>query len=316
MTPSIVLLAFVLICAFLMGFAINQGSTCAVNAAKQLIHQRHGTMFTGFAVAMGAAGLLCLPLSWVFGSTVHLAGDVPISATLAFGAMLLGVGAVVNDACLLGALARIGHGEIRFLALPIGLAMGFGMVDRQTALVAGMQTANPNAAPAIPGMLIVAGFAVLMAVAWVVLGRIDKRPARTGWTLRGAMLVLGACGGLLFAVAPGWTYADAVHRAFGAGGMSAMVGFGVLLAAAAVLAGAVASGIRARKFVLQRPTPAGLARTLIGGAIMAFGSSLIPGGNDTLLLSSVPAATASGVVAYMIMSITVPVLLLVQRQLR
>lgn len=316
MTLSIGLLAFVMICAFLMGYAINQGSTCAVTAAKQLIHQRHGTMFTGFVVAMGTAGLLCLPLSWLFGSAVHLQGNVPLSPTLALGAILLAVGAVVNDACLLGTLSRVGHGEIRFLALPLGLAIGFALADRQTALVAGAATDNPYAVLSLSGVLIVAAFAALLLASWVVMGRIDPRPSQTGWTLRRAMVVLGTCGALLFAVTPGWTYADAVHRAFAAGGMNAMVGFGVLWAAASVLAGAVVSGIRARAFVLQRPTVAATSRSLIGGAIMAFGGSLIPGGNDTLLLASVPAATTSGLAAYTIMSITVPALLLVQRRFR
>jgi uncharacterized protein len=49
---------------------------------------------------------------------------------------------------------------------------------------------------------------------------------------------------------------------------------------------------------------------------MAFGGTLIPGGNDSLLLSSVPSATVSGLTAYAIMSLTVPLLLLVLRWLR
>ena len=42
---------------------------------------------------------------------------------------------------------------------------------------------------------------------------------------------------------------------------------------------------------------------------MALGASLIPGGNDTLLLAAIPSGTLSGLVAYLVMSLTVLVAL-------
>jgi uncharacterized protein len=305
---------FVVGCAFLMGFSVNQGSTCAVTAAKELVHQRHGTMLSGFAIAVGTAGVICLPLSWYLGSAVHLAADSGLSWTLVLGAVLLGVGAVVNDACLFGTLSRIGHGEVRFLALPIGLGIGFWLANRQSVLVAAPAIPNHFAVPSVSGVAVVLGFAILLAAAWFWLGRGGQTHSVRDWPLRRAMVVLGLCGALLFLFAPGWTYADAVQRAVGpAGGnamMGAMTGVGALIAAFAALAGALVSGIRARSFVLQLPSTITTLRSLIGGVIMAFGGTLIPGGNDTLLLSSVPAATVSGTAAYAVMSLTVPLLLL------
>ena len=309
------LLLFGVACAFLMGFSVNQGSTCAVTAAKEIVHHRHGTMLTGFAIAVGTAGLICLPLSWIFGSTVRLASDAPIGWSLIAGAVLLGIGAVINDACLFGTLSRIGHGEVRFLALPIGLASGFWLADRQTVFVASNETPNLLATPSLAGYAVVLNFAALIAGSWWLLGRDDQPATIRDWPLRRAMVALGICGALLFAVAPGWTYADAVRRAVAPGAASAMIGFGALIAAFAALIGALVSGVRARSFVLQRPTSATVLRSLVGGTIMAFGGTLIPGGNDTLLLASVPAATVSGIAAYAIMSITVPLLLLTMRLL-
>lgn len=313
---SIALLIFVVTCAFLMGFSANQGSTCAVTAAKELVDQRHGTMLSGFAVAVGTAGMICLPLSWVLGTDAHLMPATAISWSLALGAVLLGVGAVVNDACLFGTLSRIGHGEVRFLALPLGLAIGFWIADRQTLLVPGEPIPNPLGAPSLAGLIVVAGFALLFLVVWRWLGRGEQPHRIKDWPLRRAMVVLGLCGALLFTLAPGWTYADAVRNAVGRDGARIMLSFGALIAAAATLLGALTSGIRARSFVLQRPSVATTLRSVIGGIIMAFGGTLIPGGNDTLLLASVPAATASGIAAYLIMSLTVPLLLIGLRLVR
>lgn len=303
-------------CAFFMGYSINEGSTCAVSAAKELVDDRRATMLTGFAVAVGTAGLICLPIAWIFGSEVHLANDFGVSLPLVAGAVLLGIGAVINDACLLGTLARIGHGEVRFFALPVGLTAGFFIADRQSWIKSGAGLPNAHAEPGPVGFLVIAGFAVIVIAAYRSLGRGLMPPSLRDWPLRRAMLVLGVCGALLFTLTPGWTYADAVRRAVAPGGQMTMIGFGVVVAALAALAGALASGIRARSFRLQKPTVRTLLRSMVGGTIMAFGGTLIPGGNDSLLLSSVPSATVSGLTAYAIMSFTVPVLLFGLRRMR
>lgn len=309
-------LLFVLACAFLMGFSVNQGSTCAVTAAKELVYQRHATMLSGFAVAVGTAGMVCLPLGWLLGNSAHLASGTTISVSLVLGAVLLGIGAVINDACLFGTLSRIGHGEVRFLALPLGLALGFAIADRQTVLIPGAMIANPLKHPSPAGLIMVAGFMLLALLAWRWLGR-GERPHRfKDWPLRRAMVVLGLCGALLFTLAPGWTYADAVRHAVGREGAPMALSFGALIAAAAALLGALASAVSARSFVLQLPTVITLLRSLIGGMIMAFGGTLIPGGNDTLLLAAIPAATTSGITAYLILSLTVPLLLIGVRQVQ
>jgi uncharacterized protein len=302
-------------CAFLMGYSINEGSTCAVSAAKELVDQRQATMLKGFAVAIGTAGLICLPIAWIFGNDVHLASDFQVSVALIAGAVMLGIGAVINDACLLGTLARIGHGEVRFFALPVGLTAGFFIADRQSWAKASAGIPNALAEPGPVGFMVIAGFAVIVIAAYRSLGRGLMPPSLRDWPLRRAMLVLGICGALLFTLTPGWTYADAVRRAVAPGGQMAVIGFGVVVAALAALAGALASGIRARSFHFQRPTVRTLLRSLVGGTVMALGGTLIPGGNDSLLLSSVPSATVSGLTAYAIMSLTVPLLLLGLRRM-
>jgi uncharacterized protein len=303
-------------CAFLMGYSVNQGSTCAVAAAKELVDQRQGTMLTGFAVAIGTAGVICLPLAWISGGNIHLAGDAGISGSLILGAVLLGIGALINDACLFGTLSRIGHGEVRFFALPVGLTLGFAIADRQELIQAAPRAANTFVEPSQAGYLVVTAFASLLVGSWLRLGREAMLPTSRDWPLRRAMVTLGICGALLFTLTPGWTYADAVHRAVAPGGNMTAIAAGVVIAALAALGGAFASGIRARSFHFEKPTVRTLLRSLIGGAIMAFGGTLIPGGNDTLLLSSVPSATVSGLTAYAVMSVTVPILMIVLRRYR
>jgi uncharacterized protein len=315
LVTTFLLAVFATVCAFLMGYSVNQGSTCAVTAAKQLVDHNQVTMLVGFAIAIGTAGLICLPLYWLSGGVARVAPDASLSMALIVGAVLLGIGAFINDACIFGTLSRIGQGEVRFFGLPIGLAIGFAIVDRQNLIARGPSIANSLTEFSFGGMGVVAVFGALLIGAWIVLGREQSYHRIGAWPLRKAMAVLGACGALLYALTPGWTYADAVRAVVVSGGAPTMISAGALVAAISALAGAIVSGIRANAFRFEPPTIVTLSRSIVGGAIMAFGGTLIPGGNDTLLLSSVPSATVSGITAYAIMSLTVPVLLLVRRRM-
>lgn len=66
--------------------------------------ERRATKLARFGAAAGAAGLVCLPLAWIVGSAANLPVETRVTGELPFGAALLGLGTVVNDACLFGAL--------------------------------------------------------------------------------------------------------------------------------------------------------------------------------------------------------------------
>lgn len=287
---------------FLLGFSVGQGSTCAVTAGKQLVFEGRARLLAGFLVAGGVAGLVVLPLAWTVGMRAGLPPDAPLAAPLAAGALLLATGALVNDACLFGTLARIALGEVRFLAVPAGLAIGYALVGA----IVGDGELQPNRfpTPSPAGLLLVAVSIVLVAGGCFALARGGDRAEPGRWPLRAAMVVLGSAGALLFALTPGWTYADAVRRGVAAGvgpKMAAAVG-PALLTGVATLLGAVVAGTVAGRFRLQRPRPLPVLRSVAGGALMAAGASFVPGGNDSLLLWAVPGGSVSGLLAYGLMT--------------
>lgn len=310
-----ILLGFILLCAFLVGMAISASSTCAVAASREILLERRPDMLLGFVIAMGMAGLVTLPLHWLVGPSAHVSPVVPVSASLVLGAALIGLGAVINDACLLGTLARVGQGEVRFLALPFGLALGFALADRQSVLVAGMPRPNPHEMPSPQGVAVVAIFAAMALWAWQRRGKALRENSRAGEWPRGMMLAMGLCGALLFCLAPQWTYSDAIHAIVRRGEMQMQADTPAFAPALALLAGALVSGLLTRAFVFRGPTAATLARSLAGGAIMALGGTLIPGGNDSLLLAAIPSASLPGITAYAVMSATVMVSLASMRRL-
>ena len=325
MIPFLALALLAAVCAFAMGYALNQGTTCAVTAARQVIDEGQTRMLVGFGIAAAAAGLIWLPLAWLAGGLVHLAPDRPIGWGLVFGACLLGIGAVINRACLLGSISRIGQGRVRFLGLLPGLAIGFLLADRfGVSPPAAMP--NPLANPSPTGIVVLVLFLASLAAGWAWMRRPGDGGDLVRWPWRVSMTVLGVSGALLFAIAPGWTVADAVRRTVvplqTGGPMSMdglagamMVGVPGLAMFAVLCAGAVLAGIQRQAFRYRRASLIAVSRSVAGGAVMAFGAALVPGGNDTLLLASLPAATLGGLVAYGVMSAVVFSLLLIRKRM-
>lgn len=292
-----------------MGLAVNMGSTCAVAAAREIIEHRRATIWPGFGVAIGVAALVTLSLKWLFGDAIHLAGDTGISGDLLLGAFIMGIGATINGACLFGTLGRIGRGEYRFLALPVGLAIGFVGAANQSLLTAQPAMPSPLTQPSFFGIAAIAAFVALVILASRHLGPTPAPDApESALSLRAAMALLGGFGALQHAIAPGWTYADVIGTAV----RNPLADFNpwFMVAILAALAGATIAGVRAGLYKPSWPDGQGIGRSLLGGALMGFGGSLIPGGNDTVLLSLLPAATVGGLIAYVTLSATVILILM------
>lgn len=292
------------LCALMVGYSINQGGTCGVASARALVEDGRVDGFVGFAVASGAAGLVCLPAIWAIGMGAHASAIALVSPALWAGAVLLGLGAVLNDACLLGSLWRLGNGELRFLGLPAGLAAGFILVLLVFGGVGPAVQPNPFATPGIGGFAIVAGSGAIMVGALALLLRLPRRDAKS-WPLGVAMSILGVTGALLYVLQPGWSYADTIRRQVSPLMATMTSSTDGVVAALLTLAGACASAIRLDVFRPFRPSARGLARSFGGGMLIAAGALMIPGGNDTLLLASVPAGSVSGALAYTIMTIVI-----------
>ena len=86
-------------------------------------------------------------------------------------------------------------------------------------------------------------------------------------------------------LAGAWTYTDVLADL--ARGMGQSVAVRLMLAAALLL-GALTGGFAAGRWTTTLPSAAGLLRSFTGGLLMGWGSLLIPGGNDGLILLGMP----------------------------
>lgn len=269
--------------AFAMGVAIQRGSTCTVAALQEVVATGRpikllAMMEAAAWVAVGllvarAAGLLP-PMPTAFG----------LHAGAFAGAVLLGAGALLNNACVIGTVARVGNGEWAYLVTPIGFYAGCRSVqawfDLPTPVVPASSPPLLQAPAWLGGVLaLVAG--LRLAWAWH-----RHRSRWAAWTPHASTAAIGVAFVSMWLLAGAWAYSDVLAEL--ARGMARSVPARVLLGVA-LFAGAWWGGRRTsarRSPPLWRWTT--LVKCFLGGGLMAWGSLLIPGSHDSLVLLGLP----------------------------
>jgi toxin CptA len=281
-----------ILCVAAMGYAIQRGGTCTVAAVDEILNQHSARRLLAMLEASlwVAGGLLLAQLG-------HLMGSMPAGyATTAWtviGGALLGFGAWINRACVFGAVARLGSGEWAYVLTPLGFFVGCASVmplfPRPPA------SALADASPLFAASNVLAAAFVLF-VFWRLgsgLWRLrGQEPAvrlhERIWAPHAATIVIGVSFVVTLLLAGRWAYTDVLaDLARTMGGAPAALGLPVLLVLA-LYAGALVGGGSAGRLRLTRVPLLRCLRCFAGGVIMGWGSLLIPGSNDGLILIGIP----------------------------
>lgn len=281
---SALLLAAACACALVMGAAIQRGATCAVAAVSEVIEQRRASRLASLLeasawVAVGLALIQHLPLQ-----LPALPSAYALNRWTFVGAVLLGLGAWVNRACVFGAIARLGSGDWAYAATPLGFYLGCVATGSLNAA----SMARPL--PAGPSSFVhsIALAALFMSViVWraVRCWRYRGTERAIGWTPHVATVSIAIAFLALLLLEGPWAYTDTLASA--ARGMS-MATTKNLVLFACLLLGAIGGGWRAGLLRSRGPRPSAVLRCLAGGFLMGSGSLLIPGSNDGLILFGLP----------------------------
>jgi len=308
----IALFVLAVLAASAMGFAIQRGGTCTVAAIEEVLSQRRAHRLAAMLEAsLWVAGGLAIA------QLLHVAGSMPAGVAIdgwtVAGGVLLGLGACINGACVFGAVARLGSGEWAYLLTPAGFYVG--------CLTAPL-FARPAATPSAASPLLSA--AVVLAPLFVVYALWRVRPAFTQlrtaeraqrlharvWAPHAATIVIGVTFVVTLLAVGRWAYTDVLADL--AAGMANAVGIGVALLIS-LFAGALLGGWTAASWRSGVPSAAQLARCFAGGVLMGWGSLLIPGSNDGLILIGIPLLYPYAWLALATMCVTIAAALLAQR---
>jgi uncharacterized membrane protein YedE/YeeE len=288
-----------------IGFAVHRASLCNVKAVAELLTSQRAHMLGSFFKTM----FWVIAVTFVIEFFLHPVSARPLhlwgfSLRALVGGFVFGVGAAVNGGCALGTLGRLGSGELRMLLTLLGLLAGlagggYAQVRRWLPAPEGVDLGLSMS----PVLAIVVTAILFLWTLWELWQLWRKRdPASTwreqvlspGYRLSTAALLLGVANGVLFALFGSWAYTRTArtavnHVVMGRPGPEPLY----WLLFAALLAGVVLSSLTNKSFSFD---PRLL--NLLGGILMGVGVTLTPGGNDVLILHSIPGGSPHALPAY------------------
>ena len=299
-----------LACAAAMGFLVPRGTTCAVAAVSEVFDRRSAWRFAGFGMATCAGIAILLPLSWALGFPLHFAAHFALSGTIALGGLLFGLGAGINGACVFGTLTKIVSGDSSYMFVLLGLwlggiVLGLTHVSMAPQILSASHLSDPS-----PALGLIWALAILFLMGGGVLFARQR-------ILRFALIMsgIGLVGGLLYTLHPSWSYSSLVHEFAQETIMMPPFMRDSLLPCLVVAAGVggFVSVALAGRFKLKAPTLQTSIGAIIGGFLMAFGITMIPGGNDSIVLFLLPSLVPAGLLAYATMNMGIAVIVLAGR---
>lgn len=306
-----------ILCVGVMGFAIQRGATCTVAAVDEVLTRRRVRRLSAMLEAsLWVAGGLALAQLW------QLAGSMPagyaVSTWTVVGGVLLGLGAWVNKACVFGAVARLGSGEWAYVATPVGFYVGclsvMAFFGQPLAHVLPEGSAPIPASPLFAAAFV--GF-VLWRLWPGALALRAPHPAHELrlkiWAPHAATVVIGVSFVITLLLAGRWAYTDVLAdlaQASNAGSVRLLL---PVLLLVSLYVGALLGGLTAGRWKTVRPSAMQVLRCFAGGAVMGWGSLLIPGSNDGLILIGIPLLRPYAWLAFGVMFGAIAAAMLAQR---
>jgi len=292
--------------AALIGFAAHRASLCNVRAVSEWMESGSARMLASFGKAVlwsaTVAGTLVLGLHL---SPADSLARSPFALAL-LGGFAFGVGAAFNGGCSLSTLQRLADGELSMMVTLAGFAVGivsWTAVEVSWAMTSLLPVMTPWTHMSAATGLVLAGLWVWalweLARLWrEAPGHPWRRLLAPAYRLSTAAAILGIAGGILYAAQGAWTYTNflraEVASAFGRSPPKAWQWLLVL----ALVGGMTVSALQRRSFALRAPGASQVRRHAAAGWLMGVGAAMLPGGNDTLLLSAIPTLSVQAMAAY------------------
>jgi uncharacterized membrane protein YedE/YeeE len=319
-----VALVLALLFALVLGFAAHRGSVCTVRAVAEAMHARTFMMFGSVVKSVLWIVAVTLPVFLIIPATAASVGGWQLTLLAAAGGFVFGLGAGINGACAYSTMARLAEGEAAMVVTIAGFAIGvFGF----TLLVGGDAIARPSPAPALILSLTTWGLVIaillLAYLAYEVWRLWRTRPVGKSlrelvlarpYRLSTAALVMGISGAMVFLLYGSAGYTSTFEVVVeGALGDRPWPSTSRWLLLVAVILGMFLSSLARGGLRLDWRPRLDWLRNIFGGALMGLGAALTPGGNDVLVLYSLPSVSPHALPSYAALALGVVVAILLMR---
>jgi uncharacterized membrane protein YedE/YeeE len=314
--------------ALLMGFVADRTHLCSVHAVHDVLFEKRVAVLLSFVKIVLWVLAISLLLEWLLASRPVAAVAFHFSLVSMAGGILFGVGSVINDGCSLHTLTRLGRGNLGMAVSIVGLIIGV-LVGKALFLQVPMLAPTPAASAAVSDTAYREILLWCLGI-WTLVESIRqcrrfsladfrRNIMAAEYALSPAAALVGITNGVLFAIAGTWMYTytlaqGASNLMFSDSELYRPVPALLWWLLLAYLAGIVASSLSHHSLHLTIRPQRSWLRYLAGGLLMGLGASLVPGGNDVLLLNSIPGLSSHAVPAYLSMLAGIAIALLIQHR--
>ncbi len=309
--------------AALLGFAVHRASLCTVRTIAEIFSTRKAYMMAAMLKAVIWVMAVSVPILLFLPGTATPNRSYAITVAAITGGLLFGVGAAVNGGCAFSTLGHLANGNLWMLTTLFGFCIGVAGLSIIVPMIEPGQALTPLIFKA-PKPLIFTVLALLwLFLCWEIFRLWKSRAKDNSWIqlflsryyrLSTAALVLGFCGGVLYALHDAWTYTNALKRQVQSLWQPLEQPLTInLLLFIALFCGMLLSAWQRGSLRLRWRRIQTWPRHLIGGTLMGAGAVLIPGGNDTLMLKSLPGLSPHAIPAFVALLFGIGVTLLFMR---
>ncbi|MEP2942936.1 MAG: YeeE/YedE thiosulfate transporter family protein [Hyphomicrobiales bacterium] len=298
----------IVLLAFALGFSLARASTCTVAATNRFVMNGKADWFFGLVVAVSWSGMTLLFLTVFLPDFGAMPQDFVIGWQLVLGAGVIGLGALLNKACFIGSVAKIGIGDFSYILTFVGLAASLP-VSQIPALSEFVHTTPIENANRHSGALFWIMLTIFIVICAISVWRLIKHKSQ----VKLALSVMGITAAMIYAAQPGWSYQHmleemVLHKRFSSG-------YIIEMTVAALFLGAIISSELKNRFNPHFSSWKPSMMNFAGGFLMGLGAKAVPGGNDTLLLWDIPGFALHGLVAYGIMIAVVAMMIATMKRL-
>ena len=287
-----------LLLAALMGFAVHRASLCTVRTVAEILSSRRAYMLSTMLKAVLWVMAFSVPILLFLPESAAPNRSYAITFAAIAGGFLFGVGAATNGGCAFSTLGHLANGNLWMLTTLFGFCIGVAGLSIMVPMTEHGQALTPLLFKAPKPLILVVLALLWLFLCWELFRLWRSRAKGSSWIqlffsrryrLSTAALLLGFSGGVLYAIHGAWTYTNALKRQIQSLWLPIEQPVTInLLLFLALFGGMLLSAWQRGSLRLRWHRIQAWPRHFISGAFMGAGAVLIPGGNDTLILKSLP----------------------------
>jgi uncharacterized membrane protein YedE/YeeE len=314
-----------LLLAALLGFAIHRASLCSVRSVAEIFSTRKAHMMMALLKAVLWVIAVSMPIMLFLPGIAAPRPGYTITVSAIIGGFLFGVGAAVNGGCAFSTLGHLANGNLWMLTTIFGFCIGVAGLSIIVPIIEPSQVLTPLIFKGPKPLILTVLVLLWLFACWEIFRLWRSRAKDSGWRqqlfsryyrLSTAALLLGISGGVLYALHDSWTYSNMLKVQVQSiwQPIEQPVTINLLLFTA-LFCGMLLSAWQRGSLSLRWKRIRTWPRHLIGGTLMGVGAVLIPGGNDTLMLKSLPGFSPHAIPAFVALFFGIGTTLLIMRLL-